>query len=116
MSETTPMAHNSWQVNIDRLLSKKQLSRNHKKNQGRWMSVGATSYGMLLYSYLVRIYGDSVGPKYPLVFVVNGRRMPKSSLAISKVISSVRIERPPNLMPKMAIQQRGRIEYSPQLK
>ena len=44
------------------------------------MSMGATSQGMLLCSHLVRICGDVVGPKYPLVSAINGRRMPKNSL------------------------------------
>ena len=64
----------------------------------------------------VRIYGDAMGPKYPLMSAVNGKGMPKNLLAISKLLSSVEIGRPPNLIPKMVVQSRGRIVYSPQLK
>ena len=61
-----------------------------------------------------------VGPKYPLVSIVNGRGMPKSSQAISKIMSCrpsqrlchVRIGYPPNLIPKMVVQLKGRIPYS----
>ena len=116
MSETAFMAHNSWQVKTDRLLPKKQLQRNHRKNHQRWMLVGATPKGMLLCNHSVRICGDAIGLKYPLVSTVNGREMPKSSLAISKLISSVGIRKPPNLIPRMAVQSRKRIAYSPQLK
>ena len=109
------MAHNSWQVNTDRLLPKKQLQRNHRKNHQRWMLVGATPKGMLLCNHSMRICGDAIGLKYPLVSTVNGREMPKSSIAISKLISSVGIKKPPNLITRMAVQSR-RIAYSPQLK
>ena len=71
---------------------------------------------MLPYSHLVQICGDIVGPKYPFMFAVIGRGMPKSSLAILKLISSVGIRKPPNLIPKMAAQSRRRIAYSLQLK
>ena len=54
-------------------------------------------------SHSVRICGDVVGPKYALMSIVNGRGMPKSSQAISKLMSSVRIRYPPNLMTKMVI-------------
>lgn len=59
------------------------------------------------------IYGDVIGPKYPFVFVVNGRGMPKSLQAISKLMSSIGIGYLPNLIPKMAVQYKGRIAYSP---
>ena len=62
------------------------------------------------------IWNQLLGPKYPLVFTVNGRWMPKSSLAILKFISLVGIGKPPNLIPRMAVQSRGRIMYSPQFK
>lgn len=41
------------------------------------MLIGATPQGMLLYNHSVRIYGDAVGPKYPLGSAINGRGMPK---------------------------------------
>ena len=72
--------------------------------------------GILLYSHSARICGNAVGLKYPLVSVVNGEGMPKSLQAISNHISSVRIRRPPNLIPKMAIQSRRRTAYCPQLR
>ena len=68
---------------------------------------------MLLCSHLMQIYDDAVGSKFPLVSAVNGRGMPKRSLAISKVILFVKIGRPLNLIPKMAVQSRGRIAYYP---
>jgi len=55
MSEIALMAHSSWQVNSDQLLPKKQLSRKHRMNRWRWMSVGATPQGMLPCSYSVQI-------------------------------------------------------------
>ena len=116
MLETTLMTYSSWQDNTDRLLPKKQQLRKHKKNCQRWMLVGATPQGMLLCSHLVQICGNTVCPKYPLVSVINGKGMPKSLQAISKLMSSVEIKCLPNLIPKMAIQSRGRTTYSPQLK
>ena len=71
---------------------------------------------MLLCSHLMRIYGNVVGPKCPFVSVVNRRRMPKSLQAISKLMSSVEIRYPPNLIPKIAVQSKGRIVYSLLLK
>ena len=115
-SETTLMVHSSWQDNTDRLLPKKQLPREYMKNRRRWLSVGTTLQGMLPFSYLVRICGDAIGLKYPFVSIVNGRGMPKSSQAILKLMSSVKIRYPPNLIPKMAVQSRERITYSLQLK
>ena len=67
------------------------------------MSIAGGHVPILLCSHSVRICGDVVGPKYPLVSVVNGKGMPKSSQAISKLISSIGIRRPLNLIPKMAI-------------
>ena len=54
---------------------------------------------MLPYNHSVRICGDVVGPKYPFLSAVNGRGIPKSSLAILKLISSVEIGKPPNRCP-----------------
>ena len=54
---------------------------------------------MLPYNHSVRICGDVVGPKYPFLSAVNGRGIPKSSLAILKLISSVEIDKPPNRCP-----------------
>ena len=116
MSKTTLITHNSWQDNTGRLLLKKKLPRKYMKNHRRWISVDTTLQGMLPCNHSVRICGDVVGPKYALMPSVSEKGMPKSSHAIAKLISSVGIRYPPNQMPRMAVQSRGRTAYSPQLR
>lgn len=80
------------------------------------MLVGTTVQGMLQGSNSVQMCGNVVGPKYALVPFVSGRGIPKSSQAISKLMASVGIRYLSNIIPRMAVQLKGRIAYSPQLK
>lgn len=55
---------------------------------------------MLPCNHSVQICGDAMGPKYAFMPSISGKGMPKSSQDISKLMASVGIRYPLNLMPK----------------